>query len=116
MFEDPDSHYNTIEAVPYLEPVTVTRTFVRNDYEPPPVIAPNSYDMHLPNHYETIDTTSVRFTNKSYQLNGVLPDDESIYEDPGHVKENIYVWFKRKNICKLKKNHIRYIFYIVIFY
>ena len=80
-------------------------TFVRNDYEPPPVL---SSDIHLSNQYESVDANSVGFDNKGYQSNGVLPDNEQVYEDPGHVKEKIYVWLERKDIYKLKKSHVRY--------
>ena len=36
-----------------------------------------------------------------------LPEDEKIYEDPGHIKERIYEWFKQRDICKLDKNSVR---------
>ena len=38
-----------------------------------------------------------------------LPEDEQIYEDPGHIKEEIYEWFKQRNIFKIDKDSIRYI-------
>jgi len=87
-----------------LEPVTVTRKFARNDYEPPPILPATTSDVHSSNQYEIIDATGVGL----YQSVDVLPDNEQLYEDPGHVKEKIYGWLKQKNICRLKKNYIRY--------
>ena len=39
----------------------------------------------------------------------VLPEDEQLYEDPGHIKEEIYKWLKQRNICELDKITVRYI-------
>ena len=33
-----------------------------------------------------------------------LPEDDQIYEDPGHVKEEIYEWLKKRNVDKIDKN------------
>ena len=37
-----------------------------------------------------------------------LLEDEQIYEDPGHIKEEIYEWFKQRNIFKIDKDSVRY--------
>jgi len=94
--------------MPYLEPVAVAQMFARNDYEPPPILSTTSFDIHSSNQYESVDATGIGIDNKGYQSASVLPDNDQVYEDPGHVKEKIYVWLKRKNICKLKKNCVRY--------
>ena len=36
-----------------------------------------------------------------------LPDDEQIYEDPGHKEEKIYVWFEKKKFRKLENSSIK---------
>ena len=89
-----------------------------NDYETPPKL--DNYEQpHLGGlfddvRYEVADyplSTSNSVGSNSMQ-NSTLPvgqvlEDEQIYEDPGHRKEEIYEWFKQRNICKLDKNSIR---------
>ena len=36
-----------------------------------------------------------------------LPDNEAIYEDPGHNKEKIYAWFEKKKFQVLQRNDIQ---------
>ena len=36
-----------------------------------------------------------------------LPDNEAIYEDPGHNKEKIYAWFEKKKFRVLQRNDIQ---------
>ena len=38
-----------------------------------------------------------------------LPDDEQIYEDPGHKEEEIYLWFEEKKFQKLEISSIKYV-------
>ena len=88
-----------------------------NDYEIPPKL-----DNYGPPHlsgllddvqYEAADyslPTSVgsnTMQSSTLPVDQVLSENEQIYKDPGHIKEEIYEWFKRRNICKLDKNSIR---------
>ena len=41
----------------------------------------------------------------------VLPDDddEQMYEDPGHEKEEIYLWFEEKKVQNIRGSDIKYV-------
>ena len=103
-----------------MDPVKTIGRFSNaiNDYETPPKL--DNYEQpHLGSlfddvKYEVADypmSTSNSVGSNSMQ-NSTLPvgqvlEDEQIYEDPGHIKEEIYEWFKQRNICKLDTNSIR---------
>ena len=36
-------------------------------------------------------------------------DEEEIYSDPGHSKEDIYACFEKKKFCMIKRNDVRYL-------
>ena len=103
----------------YLDPVKTIARFSSNDYEAPPNLDELTQS-HLSElfddvKYEAIEyalTTSSGVGNAAMQnstlpVGEALPEDEQIYEDPGHIKEEIYEWFKQKNICRIYKNSIR---------
>ena len=111
---------NGITPQPYLDPVETIRRFANNDYEAPPKL--DNYEQPHPSNifddvrYELADyplpTGVISNTLQSSILpadGATLSEDEQIYEDPGHIKEEIYEWFKQRNIFKIDKNSIRYI-------
>ena len=110
------------KPLPYSDPIKTADRFSSNDYEAPPKL--DEYEQpHLSNLYDDVKYEPVECllpTSKSsgssmmqsstLPLNEATPPkDEQIYEDPGHIKEEIYEWFKQRNICKLDKNSIRYV-------
>ena len=112
---------NTTEPLPYLDPVTTLGKYNSNDYEAAPEL--NNYEQpHLSDLFDNIQYEVADYplpTSNSIGSNPMqngtlpvgeeLPEDEQIYEDPGHIKEEIYEWFKQRNIFKIDKNNIRYI-------
>ena len=107
---------NTTEPIPYLEPVKTLGKCNNNDYETAPEL--NNYEQpHLSDlfdmQYEVADyplpngVESNTMQNSTLPVGEALPEDEKIYEDPGHIKEEIYEWFKQRNICKLDRNSVR---------
>ena len=110
------------EPLPYLDPIKTADRFSGNDYEAPPKFdefeQPHLSDLYDDVKYETVECLlpasksigSSTMQNNTVSLNeATLPEDEQIYEDPGHIKEEIYEWFKQRNICKLDKNSVRYV-------
>ena len=101
--------------MPYLDPVKL----ISLDYEVPPILDnyehPPPRDLFDDVKYEVADcncplTNNVDsdITQRSTLPAGeALPEDEEIYVDPGHVKEEIYEWFKQRNICNLDKSSVR---------
>ena len=99
--------------MPYLDPVKI----ISGDYE----VAPKLDDYEYPPPRDLFD--DVKYAVADYPLTNnvdsnttqrstlpageVLPEDEEIYVDPGHVKEEIYEWFKQRNIHKLDKYSVR---------
>ena len=106
---------NNITPQPYLDPVETIRRFANNDYEAPPKL--DNYEQPHPSNifddvrYEVADypLPTSNSTDSSALLVGehTLSEDEQIYEDPGHIKEEIYEWFKQRNICMFGKNSVR---------
>ena len=107
------------EPMPYLDPVETIGKFPDNDYEAPPNldnhVKPHPVDLFDDVQYEVADyplpigAGSNTMQNGTLPVGEALPEDEQIYEDPGHIKEEIYQWFKQRNICKLHKNSIWYV-------
>ena len=100
-------------------PVKVHPKALCGDYEAIPAV--NIYDTpqpmhtydeprpHIP-HYDQIPSSSAAKDSTEYStLNQVLPDNEPIYEDPGHKKEKIYTWFEKKKFQKIGKKDITYV-------
>ena len=103
---------HTTEPLAYLDPVKTIRKAVNDDYEVMPQL--DNYEQPLlfnDTHYEVADyplsTESTILESSTLPAGEALPQDEEIYEDPGHVKEEIYEWFKQRNICNLNKNSVR---------
>jgi len=90
----------------YLEPVT---TMKRDDYEVVPTL--DNYERpHIDEtHYEVSPYLSHDHNvGKGTLLAGeILPEDEEVYVDPGHEKEEIYKWLEQRQIHKLDKKFIR---------
>ena len=107
------------EPMPYLDPVETIRKFPDNDYETPPNLDHHvkPVDLFDDVQYEVADYplptgagSNNTMQNGTLPVGEALPEDEQIYEDPGHIKEEIYQWFKQRNICKLHKGSIRYVY------
>ena len=73
------------------------------DYEVCPAI--NQLNHQTLYHYE--EPATCAFTDS--MVAEELPDDEQIYEDPGHNKEKIYIWFEKKKFRKLENSSIKYV-------
>ena len=105
---------HTTEPTPYLDPVKTIGRIANEDYEVPPKLdnyeRPQLFDYA---HYEVANypaaTGSIILQSGTLQLpvEETLPEDEQIYEDPGHIKEEIYELFKQRNICQLDRSSIR---------
>ena len=98
--------------MPYLDPMKTIGRIVNDDYEVIPKL--DNYEQPQPLedvHYEVADyplsTGSIILQGSTLPAGEALPEDEEIYEDPGHVKEEIYQWLKQRNIHNLDKNSVR---------
>ena len=100
------------EPVPYLDPMKAESS--ADDYEVYTMMnvyeQPQNGDLytsaHIPDHYETADTLDSNNDNEVY-LDDKLSNNEPIYEDPGHIKENIYEWLEQRGILKLDTKIVR---------
>ena len=102
--------------MPYLNPVTTIGRLANNDYEAPPTL--NNYDEpYLSDSYDDIQSDhpipikdsigSNTMQSSTLPVYDTPPEDEQIYEDPGHIKEKIYEWFKQRNICRHGESSIK---------
>ena len=95
------------EKIPYMDyTVTTIRGYSKassKDYETCPMI--NQLDHQIPYQHEEASTST--FTDS--MVAEELPDDEQIYEDPGHKEEEIYLWFEEKKFRKLEISSIKYL-------
>ena len=100
---------HVVEATPYLDPMKAISQLAEDDYEVP------SHDQpHLSDLFDDVKYAVTGYplpTNNGAKESSVLPvgipENEQIYEDPGHRKEEIYEWFEQKNTCKIDKNSVR---------
>ena len=99
--------------MPYLDPVKL----ISSDYEVPPKLGnyehPPPRDLFDDVKYEVADCPLTNNVDSDMTQRSTLPagealaEDEEIYVDPGHVKEEIYEWFKQRNICIFDKYSVR---------
>ena len=47
------------------------------------------------------------FNNSIINVDTSRSNGEPLYEDPGHIEDNIYGWLKRRNIATLKLHNIK---------
>ena len=100
------------EPLPYLDPMKVESS--ADDYEVYTMMnvyeQPQNGDLytsaHIPDHYKTADTLDSSNDNEVH-LDDKLSNNEPIYEDPGHIKENIYEWLEQRGILKLDTKIVR---------
>ena len=52
---------------------------------------------HTPDHYETADSPASSINGNEAHLDEEVSNNKSIYEDPGHIKENIYIIVRLQN-------------------
>ena len=62
---------------------------------------------HTPDHYETADSPASNANGNEVHLDEEVSNNEPIYEDPGHIKENIYEWLEQRGILKLDTKIVR---------
>ena len=101
------------EPVPYLDPMKVESS--ADDYEVYTMMnvyeQPQNGDLytsgHIPDHYETADFSASNINDYEVHLDEGLSNSEPIYEDPGHIKENIYEWLEQRGILKLDTKIVR---------
>ena len=110
-----DVNGQTIEQIPTSDPVKATGRYENIDYEAIPKLdnfkqpqlngpcGSVQYSYLLPIN----DSQSAPTQNSTMTSGKVILQDEQIYEDPGHIKEEIYEWLKQRNICKLDKHNVR---------
>ena len=84
------------KPMPYLNPVKDESS--ADDYEVYTMMdvyeQPHNGDVysapHIPDHYETADSFANSINDTEVHLDEEHSNNEPIYEDPGHIKENIY--------------------------
>ena len=77
-----------------------------DDYEALPSI--HDYEMSdIADHYEVATPSTLRDSIEHSAMEEVLPDNEQIYEDPGHKKEKIYEWFEKKKFRKFESDDVK---------
>lgn len=97
--------------MPYMDPIITTvkshSKHSNNDYEALPALhmydKPDQLRADAPYQYEV----AVPSVFRDSMMDEVLPDDELIYEDPGHKKEEIYSWFEEKKFLNIRKSDIK---------
>ena len=62
---------------------------------------------HTPDYYETADSPASNANCNEVHLDEEVSNNEPIYEDPGHIKENIYEWLEQRGILKLDAKIVR---------
>ena len=99
-----------VEPMDYLDPVATVK---RDDYEVVPTL--DSYKQPQ-SHYEVSPYLSHDFNvGKGTLLAGeTLPEDEEVYVDPGHEKEEIYEWLEQRQIHRINRIFIRYVAVILL--
>ena len=106
------------EPLAYLDPVETIGELRNNDYEAPPNLDDNYVKPYPGNLFDDVQYEVADYPlpignimqSNTLPVGEALSEDEQIYEDPGHIKEDIYQWFKQRNICKLVKSSIRYVY------
>ena len=101
------------EPAPYLDPVKVKSSV--DDYEVYTMTdlyeQPHNGDpyttTHIPDHYEIADSFANSINDTEVHLDEEHSNNEPIYEDPGHIKENIYEWLEQRGILKLDTKIVR---------
>ena len=95
-----------------LYSVPIRATLANNDYEAIPKLD-NFKQPHPTNKVQynyLLPTSNIGIGDMQRSilpLHQTIAKDEPIYKDPGHIKEEIYKWFKQRNICELDKNRVR---------
>jgi len=81
--------------------------FSCNDYEAAPNLAIYETSMQL--YYNTTRTSTTYNESISSEYSEITDatDEEEIYSDPGHSKEDIYACFEKKKFRMIKRNDIR---------
>ena len=102
------------EVLPYMNPTNTAAkdypTISGFDYEALPELT-SMYEKPAygmpdgPSQYEEATVSIFRDS----MVGEELPDDEQIYEDPGHNKEEIYLWLEEKKFRKLNRSNIKYV-------
>ena len=113
IYSNPTYYSSADEPVAYLDPVKAKSS--AEDYETYTMMnvyeQPHNGDLyataHIPDHYETSDSPANNINDNEVHLNEELTNSEPIYEDPGHIKENIYEWLEQREILKLDTKIVR---------
>ena len=77
-----------------------------NDYESPPAM--NTYE--TPGYEMPDESCHIMNSTEDNVTGEALPEDEQIYEDPGHNEEKIYVWFEEKKFRRIRESDIKYVY------
>ena len=105
------------EVTPYVDPTSIIvkdhPKALSNDYEALPTLSeyetPKPQMSDTPYQYEVASNTLRDSIREESKVSEALPDDEQIYEDPGHNKEKIYSCFENKKFRKIKRSDIKYV-------
>ena len=105
-FAGSDKHNEATPGVNSISTIVKHHSKVsNNDYESPPAM--NTYE--TPGCGMSDESCQIKNSMEDNVVGEALPDDEQIYEDPGHNKEKIYVWFEEKKFRKLQESDIKYV-------
>ena len=96
----------------YMDPTTIIPKdrpkASSNDYMALPKLNEYQKPHSQSAYYFELSTRSTVEDDIGYTTVGeALPDNEAIYEDPGHNKEKIYAWFEKKKFRVLQRNDIQ---------
>ena len=103
--------------MPYMDPIIMTvkshSKYSNNDYEALPALhmydKPYQLRADAPYQYKVAAPSVFRDS----MMDEALPDDELIYEDPGHKKEKIYAWFEEKKFLNIRKSDIKCVKFLI---
>ena len=112
-----DVNGQAIEQPAVSYPVKITGRYANIDYQAIPKLdninQPRLSDSCSDVKYSYLlpinNSQSTPTQNGTMSLDQTLSEDEQIYEDPGHIKEEIYQWFKQRSIRMLDKSSVRYV-------
>ena len=78
--------------------------FTSNDYEA--ILNHAEYQTAI-RFYSNTTKASTSFNDSEYSEITDATDEEEIYSDPGHSKEDIYACFEKKKFRMIKRNDVR---------
>ena len=110
-FASSDKHNEATPGVNSISTIAKHHSKMSNsDYESPPAM--NTYE--TPGYEMSDESCQINNSMEDNVVSEALPDEEQIYEDPGHSEEKIYIWFEEKKFRKLRESDIKYVYVVII--